>query len=156
MDLAAQIKSQAENLLHNPNLFVVDVTAVMKRKPGKIVVTLDGDQGATIEDCAELSRKLSDVLDANAELADNYLLEVSSPGVDQPLKMHRQYVKNIGRVIKVKLKEENKHEEGTLLRVTNEEIVLGKKSGKGKKAEQLENTILFENIEKAIVTISFK
>lgn len=156
MDLAAQIKNQAEKLLHNPNLFVVDVTAVMKRKPGKIVVTLDGDQGATIEDCAELSRKLSDVLDANAELADNYLLEVSSPGVDQPLKMHRQYVKNIGRVVKVKLKEENKHEEGTLLRVTSEAIVLNKKSGKGKKAEQLENTILFENIEKAIVTISFK
>jgi len=156
MDLAAQIKNQAENLLHNPNLFVVDVTAVMKRKPGKIVVTLDGDQGATIEDCAELSRKLSDVLDANAELADNYLLEVSSPGVDQPLKMHRQYVKNIGRVVKVKLKEENKYEEGTLLHVTSEGIVLNKKSGKGKKAEQLENTILFENIEKAIVTISFK
>lgn len=156
MDLAAQIKNQAEKLLHNPNLFVVDVTAVMKRKPGKIVVTLDGDQGATIEDCAELSRKLSDVLDANAELADNYLLEVSSPGVDQPLKMHRQYVKNIGRVVKVKLKEENKYEEGTLLRVTSEGIVLNKKSGKGKKTEQLENTILFENIEKAIVTISFK
>jgi ribosome maturation factor RimP len=156
MDLVAQIKSQAEALLPNPSLFVVDVTVVMKRKPGKIVVTLDGDNGANIEDCADLSRKLSDVLDTNSELADNYLLEVSSPGLDQPLKLNRQYIKNIGRTLKVKVKEENKPEEGTLLRVTPDALVLGQKSGKGKKAEQLEKTILFENIEKAFVTISFK
>jgi ribosome maturation factor RimP len=156
MDLATQIKNQAEALLPNPSLFIVDVTAVMKRKPGKIVVILDGDNGASIEDCAELSRRLSDVLDTNTELADNYLLEVSTPGLDQPLKLHRQYTKNIGRIVKVKVKEENKPEEGTLLRVAPDALVLGQKSGKGKKAEQHEKTILFEKIEKAFVTISFK
>lgn len=128
----------------------------MKRKPGKILVVLDGDDGVSIEDCANLSRKLSESLDEMPEVDENYLLEVTTPGLDQPLKLHRQYKKNIGRVLKVKMKEESKPAEGTLTAVTDSTITLSQKSGKGKKAEEKDLTIPFETIDKAFVTVSFK
>lgn len=156
MELASNIQQIAEGLLSNDSFFIVEVTAVMKRKPGKILVVLDGDQGVSIEDCADLSRKLSEALDAQPEIGDNYLLEVTTPGLDQPLKLHRQFKKNIGRVLKVKLKEENKPAEGTLSLVTDQTITLSQKSGKGKKAEEKDLTIPFESIDKAFVTVSFK
>ncbi|MCZ8214635.1 MAG: ribosome maturation factor RimP [Cyclobacteriaceae bacterium] len=156
MDLVTNIRQLAEGLLSNDSLFIVEVSAVMKRKPGKILVVLDGDSGVSIEDCADLSRKLSESLDALPEMDENYLLEVTTPGLDQPLKLHRQFKKNIGRVLKIKLKEENKPAEGTLTMVTDNTITLSQKSGKGKKAEEKDLTIPFETIDKAFVTVSFK
>lgn len=156
MDLAHNIQQLAESLLANDNLFIVEVSAVMKRKPGKILVVLDGDDGVSIEDCANLSRKLSEKLDELPEMDENYLLEVTTPGLDQPLKLYRQYKKNIGRVLKVKLKEENKPAEGTLTLVTESSITLSQKSGKGKKAEDRDLIIPFESIDKTFVTVSFK
>lgn len=156
MDLADNIRQLAESLLTNDSLFIVEATAVMKRKPGKILVVLDGDAGVSIEDCADLSRKLSENLDALPEVDENYLLEVTTPGLDHPLKLHRQYKKNIGRVLKVKIKEDNKPAEGTLTAVTDNTITLSQKSGKGKKAEEKDLTIRFETIDKAFVTVSFK
>ncbi|GCC50883.1 ribosome maturation factor [Chryseotalea sanaruensis] len=156
MDLADNIRQLAEGLLSNDSLFIVEVSAVMKRKPGKILVVLDGDDGVSIEDCANLSRKLSESLDEQPEVDENYLLEVTTPGLDQPLKLHRQYKKNIGRTLKVKVKEENTPAEGTLTAVTESAITLSQKSGKGKKAEEKDLTIPFELIDKAFVTVSFK
>jgi ribosome maturation factor RimP len=156
MDLAENIQKLAEGLLSNDTLFIVEVSAVMKRKPGKILVVLDGDNGVSIEDCADLSRKLSESLDTLPEMDENYLLEVTTPGLDQPLKLHRQYKKNIGRAFKVKIKEESKPAEGTLTTVTESTITLSQKNGKGKKAEEKDLTIPFENIDKAFVTVSFK
>ncbi|NBP70444.1 MAG: ribosome maturation factor RimP [Cytophagia bacterium] len=156
MDLVTNIRQLAEGLLSNDSLFIVEVSAVMKRKPGKILVVLDGDSGVSIEDCADLSRKLSESLDTLPEMDENYLLEVTTPGLDQPLKLHRQFKKNIGRVLKIKLKEESKPAEGTLTMVSDNTITLSQKSGKGKKAEEKDLTIPFETIDKAFVTVSFK
>jgi ribosome maturation factor RimP len=156
MDLTNDIRLLAEGLLKSDSLFIVDVVASLKRKPGKITVALDGDDGVSIEDCAALSRSLSEALDAGTLVDDNYLLEVSTPGLDQPLKLHRQYKKNIGRILKVKLTEENKHAEGKLLAVTTTTITLSQKSGKGKTAEERDLTIPFASIDKAFVTVSFK
>lgn len=156
MDLTAHIQQIAEGLLSNDNFFIVEVTVAMKRKPGKILVVLDGDTGVSIEDCAMLSRKLSDELDADTLVDENYILEVTTPGLDQPLKLHRQYKKNIGRVVKVKMKDEARPAEGTLSAVTETSITLSQKSGKGKKSEDKELTILFTSIDKAFVTVSFK
>ena len=71
--------------------------------------------GITIDDCANLNRELSKELDEiTLSLQDSYLLEVSTPGLDQPLKLKRQYKKNIGRRLKVKLAD--KAVEGKLVR----------------------------------------
>jgi ribosome maturation factor RimP len=141
--------------LKDESFFIVDVTASVKRKPGKIVVALDGDGAVSIDDCAELSRKLSDALDSSNMLDDNYQLEVTTPGLDKPLRMHRQYKKNIGRVLKVKLKEDAQPAEGTLIRVGADSLIL-EQGARGKKESSKEVEIPFVEIEKAFVTISFK
>jgi len=156
MDLTDNIRQLAEGFLKIENLFIVDVVASMKRKPGKIMVVLDGDDGVSIEDCAELSRNLSEALDSDTSVDDNYVLEVTTPGLDQPLKMKRQYKKNIGRVLKVKLIDETRPEEGKLTSVTETYITLEQKTGKGKKVEEKAMTIPFSSIDKAFVTVSFK
>jgi ribosome maturation factor RimP len=155
MDLTAAIHTLAEGLLKDESFFIVDVTASVKRKPGKIVVVLDGDGAVSIDDCAELSRKLSDALDSSNMLDDNYQMEVTTPGLDHPLRMHRQYKKNIGRVLKVKLKEDSQPVEGTLIRVGADSLIL-EQSARGKKESSKEVGIPFVEIEKAFVTISFK
>jgi len=62
----------------------------------RIYVDIDGDNGVTIDDCIELSRAIESQLDRDEE---DFALDVSSAGADQPLKLTRQYRKNIGREV---------------------------------------------------------
>lgn len=154
MDLTEEIRKQTEPLLASGQ-FVVDVLVSSKHGPRKITVIVDGDEGMGIDDCADISRSLSKYLDESGLVQeDNYLLEVSTPGLDQPLKMKRQYRKNIGRSLKVKLKERTT--EGKLTEVTDDNIVIVEERGSGKKKELTNVSIPFSDIEKAFVMISFK
>lgn len=154
MDLAAQIKQLAESKLVNPALFVVDVVISTRQGPGKVMVFLDGDNGVSIDDCADLSREIGKELDENGWIENNYTLEVSTAGIDQPLKMVRQYKKNIGRKVKVKLKE--KTIEGKLSEVHDDKILLIEEIGSGKKKEERTHEVAFAEIEKTLVMVSFK
>ena len=118
------------------------------------MVLLDSDNGINIDECADLSRALSNVLDEVTWLEDSYLLEVSTPGLDHPLKLKRQYHKNIGRRLKVKVLE--KMEVGKLIAVADEMITLEQEIGTGKKKEIKTIGIPFTDIEKAFVLVSFK
>jgi ribosome maturation factor RimP len=154
MDLAAEIRRIAEEKLA-PAHFIIEVLVSVKKIPNKIMVIADGDQGFNIDDCAELSRQLAKYLDDHTNLIDsNYLLEVSTPGLDHPLKLKRQYYKNIGRGLKVKLKD--RIEEGKLTEVTDEKITLLQETGTGKKKETKVTEIALSEIEKALVQVSFK
>jgi ribosome maturation factor RimP len=153
MDLAEEIKKMAETWL-TPGQFIVDVLISSKKGPRKVMVLVDGDEGFNIDDCAELSRHLSKALDENALIDDNYFLEVSTPGVDHPLKMKRQYYKNIGRSLRVKL--HDKTIEGKLAAVTENEITLTMESGTGKNKESKLIELPIAEIEKAFVLVSFK
>jgi ribosome maturation factor RimP len=153
MDLEAEIRRIAEEKL-TPAQFIVDVLIQAKKIPTKIMVIADGDQGFDIDDCAELSRHLAKFLDEQNLIESNYLLEVSTPGVDQPLKLKRQYYKNIGRGLKVKLKD--RIEEGKLTEVTEDKILLSQEIGTGKKKETKVTEVALAEIEKAFVQISFK
>lgn len=154
MDLAAQIRQLAESKLVNPSLFVVDVVISNRQGPGKVMVFLDGDNGVSIDDCADLSREIGKELDENGWIENNYTLEVSTAGIDQPLKMIRQYRKNVGRKVKVKLKE--KTVEGRLSEVQDDKILLVEEIGSGKKKEERIHDIAFADIEKTLVMVSFK
>jgi ribosome maturation factor RimP len=154
MDLAAQIRQLAESKLVNPALFVVDVVISTRQGPGKVMVFLDGDNGVSIDDCADLSREIGKELDENGWIENNYTLEVSTAGIDQPLKMVRQYKKNVGRKMKVKLKE--KTIEGRLSEVHDDKILLIEEIGSGKKKEERIHEIAFAEIEKTLVMVSFK
>ena len=154
MDQVEEIrKLAAENL--SPDKFVVDVLISGKRLPRKVLIVIDGDHGVTIDDCAELSRVLGEALEKRSFFGeDNYLLEVSTPGLDHPLKLKRQYFKNAGRNLKVVGKEATM--EGKLKEVTDDKIILVQEIGTGKKKETKEIEIPFSEIEKTFVMVSFK
>lgn len=153
-DLSHEIKKLAESFLKDESHFVVDVIVSLRNNPKKLLVILDGDKGINIDDCAELSRELSDGLDTSNLVEGAFILEVSTPGLDQPLKTKRQYEKNVGRNVRVKLKD--KTVEGKLSAVRENKIEVLQQVGSGKKKEEVAVEIPLEEIDKTFVLVSFK
>jgi ribosome maturation factor RimP len=81
----------------------LDVTRVGRR--GRVKVVVDSDDGVDLDQCADLSHKVSAILDANDDLMGDgpYTLEVSSPGVTRPLTLPRHWRRNVGRLVRVVL-----------------------------------------------------
>jgi ribosome maturation factor RimP len=155
MSLEEEIKAIAEGKLTDSRQFIVEVVISARKGPKKVLVIVDGDEGVNIDDCAAISREISKVLDESSSFLDEaYTLEVSTPGLDQPLKLKRQYVKNIGRKLKIKLPD--KIEEGRLEAVSEDAITLRTETGSGKNKETNSIDINFAQIEKAFVLVSFK
>lgn len=154
MEITEEIKKIAVEKLTEPSQFIVDVIVSSRTGPQKVMVIVDGDNGISIDDCASISRQLSKTLDESPLLNERYMLEVSTPGLDQPLKLKRQYKKNIGRKLRVKL--QDKIVEGKLLEVKEEKISLGQEIGVGKKKEIVPIEIQFSEIDKSFVLVSFK
>lgn len=120
-----------------------------------IKIFLDADDGITIEKCTKVNKALYKYIeDSDLFPGGNFSLEVSSPGVDEPLKLYRQYKKNIGRKVEV-LMIDGIREEGKLLSVTDNEIVIEDKTGKGSKTTAKTITILFNQIKQTKVLITF-
>ena len=120
----------------------------------RINVSIDGDNGITIDDCIELSRFIEGNLNRDEE---DFELNVASAGIDTPLKLKRQYVKNIGRCINVTTIDGEKAE-GTLLEVSENQIVVEPSNRRKKKKEQVEDenvVIPFEQIKVAKIVVKF-
>ncbi len=124
----------------------------------KLEVFLDSDFGISFEQCQKISRYLEEYLDEERWLGEKYVLEVSSPGVSRPLMLQRQYPKNVGRKVEVKLKDGGKRT-GILKDVEEDRIVLEEKvrvkEGKRKKTELVETEIDFNSIAETKVKITF-
>lgn len=158
MDLSTDITEMATSLLKEPNLFLVEVVISGNRAQKKVVVIIDGDEGATIEDCAKLSRALSAQLDEEEIIQENYTLEVTTPGVDFPLKLRRQYKKHVGRGFKITMTDKSQVK-GKLTGIKDESIEIEfeeKTDKKTKKKETKTMELPFDMIDKAFVQISFK
>lgn len=134
--------------------FIVEVQLNNK----KLNVFIDCDSGVTFGKCQKLSRYLESFIDEEGWLGEKYILEVSSPGIGRPLKLSRQYKKNIGRKLEVTLLEGG-NKQGQLIEVNESAIVIEYKQrikeGKKKRTEVVKETISFEEIKKAIVKITF-
>jgi ribosome maturation factor RimP len=145
--------SKVTNLI-NEHLTGTDkfLVEVLIKPSNRIYVFIDGDHGVTISDCAEVSRFIESQLDRETE---DYELNVSSSGADQPIKMPRQYLKNVGRSLQVKLSEENSIS-GKLEAVNESGIVLATTGDKKKKILPETLNIPFESIVESKVIISFK
>lgn len=154
MDIEQKVRELAEQkIADRPDLFVVDVKM---HSNGKLIVLLDGDKGVGISDCVAVSRHVGFHLEEENVIEHAYNLEVSSPGLDAPLKLRRQYEKNIDRTVEVK-QAEGKKREGKLLLVAEDGITIEEKiKEKGKKAELVESFIPFSEITETKVLISFK
>lgn len=158
MDLSTSITEMAASFLKEPHLFLVEVIISGNRAQKKVVVIIDGDEGATIEDCAKLSRALAAKLDEEETIPEKYTLEVSTPGVDFPLKLKRQYKKHIGRGFKITLTDKSLVK-GKLIGTSDEAIEIAfeeKTDKKSKKKEMKTMELPFDMIDKAFVQISFK
>ena len=142
-----------EKLTELPGVFLVDVKM---HAGGQLIILLDGDEGAGIAACAQVSRFVGFMLEEENAIEEAYNLEVSSPGVDTPLKLNRQYVKNTGRNIAIKLAD-GTQKEGKLTAVTTDTITLAEEiKVKGKKAQVTDVIIPFNQIIETKVLISFK
>ncbi len=120
-----------------------------------IKVFLDADNGITIEKCTKVNKALYKYIDESALFPDgNFSLEVSSPGVDEPLKLNRQYKKNIGRKVEVIMNDGSRFE-GLLSSVDDEQIIVEEKTGKGSKTTINSKPILFNQIKYTKVLITF-
>ena len=154
MTFKEQVEQQLNNsLLEKPSLFLIDISI---SDSYKIVVTLDGDNGVTLQDCIDVTRAIEGNLDREAQ---DYALEVASVGVGSPLKLVRQYIKNIGRTLIVKTNEATI--EAALTAAYDTKIVLSwearepKKIGKGKETVLKNQEIPYNEIKQAVVTVNF-
>ncbi|GAB4130377.1 MAG: ribosome maturation factor RimP [Raineya sp.] len=154
MELEQKIVELVESILEK-EYFLVDVQIKQLKEKKKVMVFLDGDKGINIDTCAKVNRTLGDYIEQFDWIDSPYTLEVSSPGVDNPLKLPRQYPQHIGRNLQIKDKNKNIYE-GTLMEVGEKNILIEQKQGKGKKVVRTPIHINFENIETAKVLISFK
>ena len=142
-----------EALSERPSVFLIDLTIT---DAFKIIVSLDGDNGVALQDCIDISRAIESNLDREEQ---DFSLEVASVGVGSPLKLIRQYKKNVGRTLIVKTGTEII--EAELVEANDVFIILSwkarepKKVGKGKETVQKELQLPYADIKEAIVTVTF-
>ncbi|MGK7396023.1 MAG: ribosome maturation factor RimP [Candidatus Cyclobacteriaceae bacterium M3_2C_046] len=149
------IKELVDSILESDELFLVDVSVSGVKGASKVKVLIDGDKGFDIDACAQVSRSLSEALENKNLMEGKYILEVSSPGVDFPLKFRRQYIKNKGRKLRITL-QNNKEVQGKLIDVKEESLLIAAEKKEKKKAVLNEMDIPFENIKESKVIILFK
>jgi ribosome maturation factor RimP len=154
MITADRIRGCIEEKLQRDNLFLVDLTV---SNSNRIKVVVDSMKGITVDECAVLSRIIENELDRDEEDFD---LEVSSPGLDRPLVLPVQYIKNTGRKIEVQTTD-NKIIRGTLRYADDEKIEVEtetKKKTKGKKKKEIiveQLSFRFNEIRSARVLVTF-
>jgi ribosome maturation factor RimP len=160
MSIKEHLEVLLNPMLEEGRLFLVNILIKPSRTSQKVSILVDSDEGITIQECTSISRRLAKQLEELDMFADAYTLEVSSPGLDQPLTLVRQYRKNLGRNVKVTLKSGDSLT-GQLTDVQDEQITLQLPEPKKKPKVPVEpsemiKTINLDEISKAMVEISFK
>lgn len=151
MSLKETVVRLVDNLVAETDCYVVDIAVSDSKIKRKVSVFLDSDTGITIDQCSAFSRQLGNQLE---EIIDEaFTLEVSSPGADSPLKFGRQYVKNIGRSLRI-TKTDKTEIKGKLIEVNNASVLIEPEAKKKVKQEAV--TINLDEILEAKVIISFK
>jgi ribosome maturation factor RimP len=147
------IENKLKTLLEaHPTHFLVEI----RIKPtNNFKIFIDADEGINLSGLIEYNRKLYRQIEESGMFPDgNFSLEVSSPGLDEPLKLNRQYKKNVGRFVEVTLLDGSK-KEGKLLETNEQGILIEWEEGKGKKKETKQETILFDQIKTTKIQIKF-
>ena len=143
------IEIHAGEWLQNNNKFLVAV----KIKPGnRIMVFIDGDKGVSIDDCVKLSRHIESNIDRNVE---DFELQVSSSGADQPLLLQRQYPQHLGRILMVTKTDETVIK-GKFEEYSDKGITVKIAADKKKKQAEENVFIAFSEITKSKIELSFK
>ena len=139
-------------LADHPTHFLVDIWI---KPTNNIKVFIDADEGIILSLLIEYNRKLYKKLEESGLFPDgDFSLEVSSPGLDEPLKLFRQYKKNVGRYVDV-TKTDSSKVEGRLIEATEDGILVETETSKGKKKETRQESILFDDIKSTKIQIKF-
>ena len=142
-----------EALALNESLYLIELSISVNNK---VQVVIDGDNGVSLSETMRISRAINDNFDREVE---DFSLEVGTPDIAHPLKVKRQYIKNLNRILKVKTEEEEL--EGTLVTADEDKIVLQWKArepkpvGKGKVTVDKTATLEYIEIKEAKVKILF-
>ncbi len=150
-----QIEKIIQPKIEEDGLFLVEISITTSNH---ITIFIDGDKGVTIDQCIELSRYLEESLNRDEE---DFELDVSSAGLDLPLKVQKQYIKNIGRLVDVVLTNGQKLT-GKLVNVYDSGIDLELEKTvpvEGKKRKQLvtENAAFkYADIKSTKIVVSFR
>jgi ribosome maturation factor RimP len=153
MSIEDQIAQRVNKLIESePDVFLVEI----RIKPtNNVKVFLDADAGISIDKLVQYNRRLyKEFEEDNFFPGGDFSLEVSSPGLDEPLKLHRQYLKNIGRFVEV-IQLDGSKIEGKMISAEQDQLLLEEQKGKGKKAEMINHSIPFSNIKTTKVQIKF-
>lgn len=145
----SKIVQLTEAHLKETDRYIVD----LQIKPGNMIrLFIDGESSVNIKECIALSRHLESNL--NREIED-FELNVSSAGLDQPFKVFKQYLKNLNKEVSILLTDGKKYS-GTLTEVNENEIALEIPANKKKKIEKQELRFLMTDIKETKSIISFK
>ncbi len=155
MTLEQKIEIILQDLLEE-EYFIIDIQFKQRESSAKLVILLDGDQGISIDKCVEVSRKLAKNIEEEDLIETAFVLEVSSAGVDTPLKYQRQYTRNIGRKLKILLLD-GSEKTGVLKNVEDLAIEIEEEQKSKKKKIEIEPSlkIFFNDIKQTNVLISF-
>jgi ribosome maturation factor RimP len=150
MQITEQIEQMLNPLLEGSDMFLV----LIRIKPtNNIKVFIDADSGFSISKCSSINKKLYAAIEEAQLFPDgDFSLEVSSPGVDEPLKEIRQYIKNVGRQIEV-TPLDGAVFTGTLKEVAEDKITVEVKIPKKKEVNTV--VIPFSEIKQSVIQISF-
>ena len=152
MKLAEQLKVYIEEAIADTNLFIVEIKGIAVKRA---MVLLDGDEGIKIEDCARVSRHINQKMEEDGLEEALISLEVSSPGVDFPLKFERQYPQHVGRTLAIKLLD-GKELEGKLISIDAAVIAVEEKiKEKGKKVRLNNISLALSEIAEAKIKVTF-
>lgn len=124
--ISEKIKEILQPITDSSGAFIVDVIVRGERTSKVIEIYIDTDTGITLDECSAISRMLSEKMDEADPIEGRYRMDVSSPGIDRPLTMLRQYPRNIGRTCKVKYTADGKKSvlEGKLDSVSEKNITI--------------------------------
>jgi ribosome maturation factor RimP len=156
MNIDSQIQAIEQKVMAlidpDPENFLVEI----KIRPGNnIKIFVDADRGMSIDKLAQYNRSLYRQIEESGLFPNNdFSLEISSPGLDEPLKLRRQYLKNIGRQVEILLKSGIKME-GKLINAAGEEIVIEEEKGNKKKKEIIQHSLSYDDIKTTKIQIKW-
>ncbi len=142
-----------------PDFLDCFIIEIIFGKKNDLEIYVDSDSGMDFAKCRNISRGLEAIIDEQNWLGEQYSIDVSSPGLDRPLKFQRQYARNIDRTLEVTMAD-GVIKEGKLLSVEEEtftiEYLVKTKEGKKTIKTIVQDPIAYTSIKKALVQVSFK
>ncbi len=127
MEVIDRVKELAKTYLEEHNIEIVGITFRREQQGLVLRILADKPEGIDLSECEELNNFLSEALDKEYVIQDRYILEVSSPGLDRPLKTDRDFERSMGEVLEIatfEVIDGRKTHEGLLLGMDKDNIVL--------------------------------